>query len=282
MGSHGEERNPLHALRQDQHGRRLGLDLPAGRLVVESESGVHDEPILWISDARPDAALWELLCAQHHRTGLWPLLLHGFSAGEPDRPVPDLFPELVTSTPADHDAAALLAGWWADCTAHDEDDHLSPAERLAVTAPFENRWPGLAAAGQLQEDPDVLAAQFAHHVLADPRLTAPRLALSPSRRSADAPADLGWSGAVNYENDTARYSAVLRSWEERFGARLVAVGTDTLELSVAAPPMDPEHALHAAAEHFAFCPDNVWQATGHLTGYADTLIDRMSWSFWWD
>jgi hypothetical protein len=105
---------------------------------------------------------------------------------------------------------------------------LSPGERLAVTAPFENRWPGLAAPGQIQGDPGVIAAQFARHVLEDPDLTAPRLAMSPSRRSADAPADIVWSGAVNHENDTARHSAVLRSWEERFGARLVAVGTATL------------------------------------------------------
>jgi hypothetical protein len=128
----------------------------------------------------------------------------------------------------------------------------------------------------------VIATQFARHVLEDPDLTAPRLALSPNRRSADAPADIGWSGAVNHENDTARHSAVLRSWEERFGARLVAVGTATLHLSVAAPPVDPEHALHVAAEHFAFCPDNVWQGAGSLTRYADTLVDRTSWSFWRD
>lgn len=272
-----QERNPLTLLRQDRRGRRLGLDLPAGRLVVETEAGVHDEPVLWISDGCPDALLWDHLCTQHQRTGLWPLLLHGFPGGGPE-----LHPDIVTSTPADHDAAALLAGWWAGYTTPDEDDMLSPADRLAVTAPFENRWPGLAAPGQLQDDPDVLAAGFARHLLEDPHLTAPRLGLAPSRRSADAPADIGWSGAVNYENDTARYSAVLRSWEERFGARLVALGSGTMELSVTAPPVDPEHALHVAAEHFAFCPDNVWQGAVSLNRYADTLVDRTSWSFWWD
>ncbi len=40
----------------------------------------------------------------------------------------------------------------------------------------------------------------------------------------------------------------------------------------------------AAAEHFAFCPDLVWQGgSPHtLRGYAERLVDRPVWSFWWD
>lgn len=67
-----------------------------------------------------------------------------------------------------------------------------------------------------------------------------------------------------------------------FGARVVRLGSDTLSLSVAAPPADRGAALAVAAEHFAFCPDNVWQATGNLGAYADQLINAHEWGFWWD
>ncbi|MEU4926195.1 DUF4253 domain-containing protein [Streptomyces yokosukanensis] len=66
----------------------------------------------------------------------------------------------------------------------------------------------------------------------------------------------GWAGPCNDDNDTAKFSAVVRDWERRFGARVVAAGFSTLHLSVAAPPANEHEALLVAAEHFAFCPDN--------------------------
>jgi hypothetical protein len=101
-------------------------------------------------------------------------------------------------------------------------------------------------------------------------------------RGSDALAVAGWQGAVNYTNDTAELSAVLRSWEDRFGVRVIGAGFAELYLSVAAPPADHAEALRVAAEHFAFCPDNVWQGTSPLTTYANYLIDAPLWSFWWD
>lgn len=106
----------------------------------------------------------------------------------------------------------------------------------------------------------------------------------PARRSADIPAAIGWTGPVNHENDVARLCAVLRSWEDRFGIRVVALTFDQLVLSVAAPPTTEAEAEAVAAEHFAFCPDNIWQGTtdGTRASYARTLLDAPLWSFWWD
>jgi Domain of unknown function (DUF4253) len=64
--------------------------------------------------------------------------------------------------------------------------------------------------------------------------------------------------AVIWENGPASSSpkpiaplaAVVRSWEDRFGVRVVLLGADTLEVSVAAPPVTTEHALRVAAEHW--------------------------------
>ncbi|GAB2964990.1 hypothetical protein GCM10023080_027890 [Streptomyces pseudoechinosporeus] len=94
----------------------------------------------------------------------------------------------------------------------------------------------------------------------------------------------GWAGPCNYDNDTAKFSAVVRDWEHRFGARVVAVGFSTLHLSVAAPPANEHEALLVAAEHFAFCPDNIWQGSRPYTlaAYSERITGAHHWDFWWD
>lgn len=129
--------------------------------------------------------------------------------------------------------------------------------RLAGTAPFGQTWPGLAAGSERATNPDQLAAEYAQVFLAERVQT--RLGLVAAASGAEALAVAGWDGPCNYDNGTAKFSAVVPDWEQRFGARVVAVGFSTLHLSIAAPPVDEHEALLLAAEHFAFCPDNIWQ-----------------------
>ena len=83
--------------------------------------------------------------------------------------------------------------------------------------------------------------------------------------------------------DPALLSAVLRSWEVRWKARVVAMGFATLTLTVGNPPRDETAALAVAAEHFALCPDNIWQGSlDTMTAYAAHLRDNRTWEFWWD
>ncbi|QKG19113.1 hypothetical protein ACTIVE_0749 [Actinomadura verrucosospora] len=95
---------------------------------------------------------------------------------------------------------------------------------------------------------------------------------------------MGWSGPLNYTNDTGEIASVVRSWEDRFGARVVGAAFSDLYLSVSAPPSTHEEALRIAAEHFAFCPDDIWQNStpATLTSYAEGLIGLNAWEFWWD
>ncbi len=37
-----------------------------------------------------------------------------------------------------------------------------------------------------------------------------------------------------------------------------------------------------AAEHFAFCPDNVVQGPGTIRAYAAKILQDDIWVFWWD
>lgn len=252
--------------------------LPPGRL-VHGDEGDDEDPALWVSDGPASAELWAALHTAHERTGLWPLLLDSLR-GDSRRPWDDgeLWPGDMSS-PADGDPEALLAGWWTNNTSIDGDGMLSPAERRAVTAPYEQRWPGLAMPLPLQHDPGELAERCATELLA--ANVGPRLGLVAATRSSDAITTVGWQGAVNYTGDTAKLSAVLRSWEDRFGIR--SAGFAELYLSVAAPPTSDAEAIRVAAEHFAFCPDNIWQGSAtNLADYAERLIDASIWSFWWD
>ncbi|WDZ85204.1 DUF4253 domain-containing protein [Micromonospora cathayae] len=251
--------------------------LPPGRLVTPEVGG---PPAYWLSDAPAEAYRWTQLRRNHPETGLWPLLLTGLRSDE-DRPwvVGEVSPTR-RSAPERHDPAELLAQWWHDgVTDEDEDD----AELGEATAPFGRRWPGLAAPGEPQEPPGDSADGLVDFLAHEPEFFGEaRLGLVAATRSADTLAVVGWSGSANHICNAGQLSAVLRSWEQRYGAQVVAVGFDTLHLSVAAPPTTTEHAVRVAAEHHAFCPDNVHQGSGSLAAYAEEIRGSNSWSFWWD
>ncbi|MFW3464265.1 DUF4253 domain-containing protein [Streptomyces microflavus] len=264
----------------------LPLDaiLPPGRMIT-SDEGDGDVQALWLSDAAAAAELWPRLRTEHASSGLWPLLLDSRDPDDSEfQPWAsgELFPERMSS-PKSHDPAELLATWWRDYTGIDQDDDVLTAdERLAVTAPFGQTWPGLAPSLEPVIDPNEMAADYARVFAA--RRPQSRLGLVAAACGADALAVAGWDGPVNYDNDTAKYAAVVRDWGRRFGARVVAVSSDTLHLSVAAPPTRTEEALLVAAEHFAFCPDIIWQGVHPhtLAAYAERITDLNCWEFWWD
>jgi hypothetical protein len=260
----------LRALFADHADRSLSVPLPAGRALSSEEDEDGDRPALWLSDGPAPGGLWARLRAEHARSGLWPLLLDALDDHAEDyRPwASGEFAPSEMSSPDEHDPATLLADWW---TRYADDP---------TTAPHGRRWPGLAPTPGATGDPDRIADGLADHLLAEHGSM--RLGLVTADRGADALTVVGWWGPANHTGDTAEISAVLRGWEDRFGARVVGVGFSTLLLSVAAPPTTPEAALAVAAEHFAFCPDNIWQGVSPLSAYAERLLGDHSWTFWWD
>ena len=184
---------------------------------------------------------------------------------------------LVTGDPGDHDPAVLLREWFEGQVPSEEET----ADIREIIAPFLDGWPGLAPPGAAT-DADEHAVEVAELLVDFDRVTDARLGLVRAARGADVPALIGWTGPMNHESDTTKLSAVLRSWEDRFGVRLLALGFDTMILSVAAPPQDLDHARLVAAEHLAFCPDNITQGAGSLEDYAVDLVDAAQWEFWWD
>ncbi|MFE5106778.1 DUF4253 domain-containing protein [Streptomyces sp. NPDC058232] len=263
--------NPLPSLATS------GLRLPPGTLVDTTNDGPWHEPLLWYTDGPATPGTWPRLLAEGRTVGLLPVLLDGGTRGEwPEKW--ELSPG-TTSYPGDHHAEDVLGEFWEEYA----EDELEGA----AIEPFGPEWPGLAPTPPVSGpvDAEERAAEIAALLTdADGRMPGARAALVPARRSADIPAAIGWTGPLNHENDVARLCAVLRSWEDRFGIRVVALGFDHLIVSVATPPTTVDEAVAVAAEHFAFCPDNIAHNTPDtLRAYADQYVQgEDSWSFWWD
>ncbi|MFB7556726.1 DUF4253 domain-containing protein [Streptomyces brevispora] len=251
-----------------------GLELPPGTLVDDTVDGSWHEPLLWYADESASPGSWAALHTLGRPFGLLPVMVDGGMRTQwPEHW--DLIPA-QTTYPGDHDAEDILSEAW-EAYADDE---------LALDDSAKD-WPGLAPAPAEAgpDTPDALAAEIADQLTEMNFSPAGmRAALVPARRSADIPAAIGWSGPLNHENDVARLCAVLRSWEDRFGARVVVLGFDTMVVSVSRPPTTTAEAEALAAEHFAFCPDNIQQSTlNSLQVYAEkALLNQETWAFWWD
>lgn len=258
----------------------LTVELPDGEILTEQSARAHTyrdyTPLCWISDEPPTPQLVIDLHEDHRNSGLLPVLLKDETETYGERcTVGVLAPEPLEHidlwTPQD----VIVRIWTALCQA--EDDH-PPAYGEESVEPFDENPPALAAEANLLADPDVLARQQLPRFIDEET----RVALVPIRRGSDVLTVLGWSGASNHVSRTAGLSALLRSWEQRFGARVMRLGPDQLDVSVSAPPHELNHALAVAAEHWAFCPDRVLQNNGTVGTYAREIRGARTWSFWWD
>lgn len=247
-----------------------GVQLPAGRpFRNDPVAGGSDVPATvrgWLTDEPVEGAeqLWWQLAERFVETGLWPLLTEGLG-GDLDRPWRE--GELgAPAAPSEVDAETLLRELHQQNCEPDGDD----AEREE-----DEVWPGPAGAVRPESDAVALPKP-----LGLPSTTA--LLLVPVTQPADVLATLGWLGAVNCDVEPAALSAVLRSWEQRFGAVPVSLGFDSLTVAVSHPPTDRAEVLRLAHEHYAFCPDNIDQGVGTVSAYAEDLAGQRLWSFWWD
>jgi len=152
----------------------------------------------------------------------------------------------------------------------EEDEDEGTREHIEFRIrPFSRRFPGLAPAERHRVSPaqldDVLGS-----------LPAARIGLVPAGRPADVLPLIGWNGAVNGFATPLPIAAVLRSWEDRFGARLLEVGFDAIRLLAGRPPRTVEHAQRVAAEHLVVSDQC---AVSDITA---SLMETPIWEFWWD
>lgn len=111
------------------------------------------------------------------------------------------------------------------------------------------------------------------------------IALVPTRHGWEVPAYLkfgGWNEAPTH----AEHVAVLRRWGWRYGAEVLAMKVDTVELRIRRPPVSREEALEAAWELWAYAPDGLPGRSGSpvhtIEGLAAFALFARIWGFWWD
>jgi hypothetical protein len=251
--------------------------LPLGELVVPDPDLAEQDaigPVMWMTREPVDGsiALWRRLWATRAITGLYPLILpdcegmegRPWSEGELC-PVPWAEVQAV-------DVEEELGSRWAELVA------ASDPATLAWTGHPDGTWPGLAPAAAFDVDPDNPSD------LLDslPRwFDVCRIGLVPARTGSRALATVGWLGAANHYVSVAPLAAIIRSWEERCGFRLIAAGFDQLIGSHACRPLPDPVAI--AVEHYLTCPDELDQNfAGDTAEYLKDIASTPGWGLWWD
>jgi hypothetical protein len=253
---------------------RLGqVNLPAGRRIGSFEDAGED--VMWATtQAVPDAGrTWLALSDAQPRTGLVPILLstneefQGFFEDSPSIAEVDRL-----------DTTGLLRMMWDDKFPADE-VHGDGPRLVQQRAPFSRDFPGLASRGNTPLGPDRLDAALSS-------LPPARIGLIPAPRPADAIAVIGWSPfdpRYSPLPNSPWIAAVLRSWEDRFGAQLLTVGHGAkITLLVKRPPHDHNAAQHLAAEHVVFCDECAGRGLRDISDISDAIINAPIWTFWWD
>ena len=103
----------------------------------------------------------------------------------------------------------------------------------------------------------------------------------PTPNSWEVPAYLhygGWNECPAAEE----HVAMLKHWNEKYGAEIITMLGDVLEFTVSRPPSTKDEAMVLAKEQFVYCPDIVYQGVENLSNLAATMKDGGTWYFWWD
>jgi hypothetical protein len=260
-------------LPQDGELRIGAVTLPAGRRIRASFGS--GDAVTWMTsqEVTDIPRAWAMLSDAHEHTGLVPVLA-GNRGAQGLRPWDDggEFLAPAGTTELDRlDAARVVAALWdRRLPAEEEDDPESAADR----APFSRPFPGLAP----RQDQELSIAERGRAIGS---LLAEHLALVPAGRPADVLPLIGWA-CTDQRQDALLIAAVLRSWEDRFGARLLQVGWAEIRLIVERPPRTLPEARAVAAEHFAFADECGGQGLSTVPAIAPSLINAPFWSFWWD
>lgn len=226
---------------------------------------------IWVSDdpMREFEAYWRCVDG-FDGSGLWPVLvpvdLRYPASG------PDWFDgkqgRVATAREVDarNAATVLVRAWPGECCTPE------------CLVPFGAHFPGLVRRSPRRDNAH---GELIWNALQVAEKIQVRLGLVRVERGADVPAAIGWRAASGHLPDAAAVSAVLRSWEDRFGARLMLVGANQLIVSVAAAPTTSARALGVAAEHRAFCPDEFTKVPVPFATVAAELLHEHVWGFWW-
>jgi hypothetical protein len=287
------------SLPEDGEPRLGAVTLPAGRRITAGYGS--GGPVAWATNEPvPDpGAVWAALSDLSPVTGLVPFVLATLDGPIAARIDDEMFRRFASKhweswrdveqtgrpwdeaefgDPADvaeldgTSAAQLLADMWDGTVPSEEEDD---DEWREMRAPFSRKFPGLAPA----EQQPLGSEQFQQALAA---LWPARIGLAVASRPADVLPTIGWDGIANWSHTALPVAAVMRSWEDRFGATLLQVGFAEICLLAKRPPRTTEAVRLVAAEHFAFADECGGTGLRDIPAITDRLTKSPFWIFWWD
>ena len=107
------------------------------------------------------------------------------------------------------------------------------------------------------------------------------IALIPTDDPTAIPAYMRW-GNWNANPPPAYHVAALRAWRDKYGAELIGLGFDVINLRVARRPATRDEALDLARTQYVYCSDIIVQGVGSYRALAAGLMETDWWFFWWD
>ncbi len=162
----------------------------------------------------------------------------------------------------------MIADLWDDEIPDEEDDD----DFREMRAPFIRQFPGLAPAQHKE-----LSAQELDQALDG--IGPARIGLASADRPADVLPLIGWDPG-NWP--VLPVAAVLRSWEDRFGATLLQIGFAEIQVLLTRPPRTLEVAQLLAAEQFAYCDECAGRGLHDVSSITEELMKTPICTFWWD
>ncbi|HSX54999.1 MAG TPA: DUF4253 domain-containing protein [Sphingomonas sp.] len=167
---------------------------------------------------------------------------------------------------------------------------LAAASKLRFPGDL-GKWPGAYAATDLTAplgewpkavaEADLPGLTVANDPATGKPLSEAYLLMLPARASWEIPAYLRW-GNWNACPPAEYHVAALKRWHERFGAELVGIGADMMNVRVKRRPSTRDEALALADEQYRYCPDIIDQGVGSRSALATLLMASDWWFFWWD
>lgn len=142
--------------------------------------------------------------------------------------------------------------------------------------------PGEPPLGEWPAQPEPsMGLSVARNILTGKPLAKVYIGIAPTDDWTTIPAYLRWGG-WNECPQAAEHVAAMRIWRDRYGAELVGMSWDTINLRVAKRPQTREEALALARDQHIYCADIIDQGVQTYSALAADLMANNWWYFWWD
>ena len=282
----GCDRTPGAAATPPPHAAKVSATPSTVRLAPESDSiratlraaGFQAPPIEAFIDfprrkligfrvAGKDAIkTWEMLRSLTDQTGLYPLIVTDERGN---------IAELLEMEPAASPEECLAAA--AECDVSrwlkfQHDDRRAAAIESGVDYP--PRAPDVEAepVTDYSVPTDIASGRFLREVW---------VLLLPTKLPWQVFAHLGYGNWNDYP-DAHVHVAIHKCWFDHYGAEVVGISSDVIEMRVSRRPGSEQEAHELAMEQYAYCGDIVDQGTEAVDVLARTLLVSNIWFFWWD